>query len=77
MPITINEADNVATIDESDGLLGCAIDGVVGMATGENLTSKEASMGGVVVAAGCLWAGSHFARKRMSEGKEPVLGIFF
>lgn len=79
MPITINEADQVATTDESENILGRVMDGMLGAVTGKNLTSAEAfwaAAGYTVVGVG---VGSTQTRKKLAAnpGARPVLGFFF
>jgi hypothetical protein len=76
MPITINEADNVATIDEADSFLGKLMDGMLGAVTGDNLTSDEALWAAVGYGVTGLGIGSVFARKNAAAGKKPILGVF-
>lgn len=76
MPITIAEADNVATIDESESFLGKLMDGMIGAVTGDNLTGDEALWAAVGYGVTGIGVGSVFARKNAAAGKKPILGIF-
>jgi hypothetical protein len=78
MPITINDADNVATTDEADSVLGRAIDGMLGAVTGENLTSAEAFWCAAGYGTLGVGVGSVMTRKKLiaNPAAKPVLGVF-
>lgn len=79
MPIAINEADNVATVTESDSVLGRLMDGMLGAVTGDNLTSSEAFWAAAGYAIAGVGLGSVQTRKKLAvnPSAKPTLGFFF
>lgn len=64
------------TTEEKTSVISDSINGVVKIITGEAPTASEHVWGSIVLAAGVSIASSKVARRRMSEGKEAVFGIF-
>lgn len=79
MPIAINEADNVATITESDSIISRIMDGMLGAVTGDNLTAAEAFWAAAGYATVGIGIGSTQTRKKLAANPsaKPVLGFFF
>lgn len=42
---------------------------------GKKITVTQQRTTAIVVGVLCLWAGSHFGRKRMAQQKPPMLGF--
>lgn len=75
MPIAINDSDNVATITESDSVVGRLMDGMIGAVTGDNLTSAEAFWCAAGYGATGVVVGSKLARKNVAAGKPAFMGL--
>lgn len=75
MPITINDADNVATVTEGTSVVSRLMDGMIGAVTGDNLTAAEAFWAAAGYGVTGIVVGSKMARKNVASGKPAFLGL--